>query len=102
MANPTKKITVLGVSEVQTQRPDAARKYARVQLQIWTGQLAGAMMVYGDPEKKGEDLKDFPTGDYMVEIQERHGDYGLIEVVYANPVPVVKATQQPRPQAATL
>lgn len=87
-----KKIQVLGVGPLETQRPDATNKYGRRALNVWTGSNAGVIQVYAEKGREGiyTDIENLPVGEYTVDVVERHGDYGVLEMVFQNPKPILQ------------
>jgi hypothetical protein len=91
-----KKIQVLDVGELVESGKESRNKYFYKVLQVWTGKTAGNMRVYAEKGREGfhDDLDNLTAGDYMVDIVERNGDFGAIELVYQNPQP----SKQPKSQ----
>lgn len=95
-----KKIQVLGVGQLETARESSATKYGRRALNVWTGSNAGVIQVYAEKGREGDysDIENLPVGEYTVDIVERHGDYGVLEMVFQNPKPVLNRSNTPKQQ----
>lgn len=70
-------IVVLNTSEVT--KPQG-KNYHVVDLQIFDGDIAGQHRVFGEETE----LKAIKKGNYLVDIEPRHGDYAAVQYTLTN------------------
>lgn len=84
MKFPNNPITVLKTGEVT--KP-TGKSYFVVDLQIFDGDIAGQHRVFGEEV----DLKAIKTGNYIVDVEPRHGDYAAVGYHLTNFRPATQA-----------
>lgn len=87
-----KKVVVLKAGEIESGKSATGREWSRRVLQIWSGEIAGAIRVYDTTEK----LNELTAGEYMCEYVERNGDAGNIDITLGNFRPA-RPAPQPKP-----
>ena len=77
MKFPNNSIIVLNVGDVE--KP-TGKNYHVVDLQIFDGDIAGQHRVFGDETE----LKAIKKGNYLVDVEPRHGDYAAVQYALTN------------------
>jgi len=86
------KINLLLVGELETGKSVSGREWNRRTCQVFTGEVAGNIPVYGTVEE----LSDLKQGYAMVDVVPRAGDSGRLEMRFEN----LKTITQGKPAQA--
>jgi hypothetical protein len=91
------KIQVLSKPQITYAPKESGKNWARAEMQVWTGLIAGQMTIYADYQKsqKGDysDIETLDKGEYIVDLMEDNGSNG-IELTYRNPRLATKQNPQ--------